>query len=195
LIKLLVRPFFFEGKARKEKKNERKRYHQITKYRKKLKTKRTKMTASIATTRNFYTQLTAHLRSTSVLASISGILEWDQQVLMPSGASDLRSSQLSVLAGMTHDRATDPKIGTILNSLEKDGLVGLNDWEKANVREAKREYFRQVKVPKELVEKLKGLQSQGYTTWVSKMNHCSFFVSFVFLHFFFSFRLLKKELI
>ena len=69
-------------------------------------------------------------------AGISGILSWDEMVMMPQGSAGSRAAQKSALAGVLHDRRTDPKIGELAASLAKAGDLG--EWEAGVVREAAR---------------------------------------------------------
>jgi carboxypeptidase Taq len=64
-----------------------------------------------------YTALTERLEDVSRLGGIMGILHWDQEVIMPSGASESRAQQLGTLAGTLHEKSTHPEIGKLLDRL------------------------------------------------------------------------------
>ena len=68
---------------------------------------------------------------------------------MPRDATEARARQMSALAGVIHEKSRDPRIGQWLDRLERDDSLELFD--QANIREARRDYDRQVKVPTELV--------------------------------------------
>ncbi len=55
-----------------------------------------------------YDELIRRSRELSTLASCSSLLGWDEQTYMPPGGAEHRAAQLGVLAGMHHERATDP---------------------------------------------------------------------------------------
>jgi carboxypeptidase Taq len=61
-------------------------------------------------TDDLYLELTRLLRETAVLSSCSNVLGWDEQTFMPEGGAQFRSEQLGLLAGMTHERATSPRV-------------------------------------------------------------------------------------
>lgn len=75
---------------------------------------------------------------TRSLAGINSLVGWDEMVMMPEGSAKSRAMQKKVLAGIVHERCTDPKIGEQLKELEaSEGSLG--EAEAAVVREAKRE--------------------------------------------------------
>ena len=57
--------------------------------------------------------------------------------MMPEKAGASRAMQKTAMAGVIHDKETDKEIGALLEQL-KD--VTLGDVQRANVREASREY-------------------------------------------------------
>ena len=67
-----------------------------------------------------YQKLVHRLEETSRLGGIMGILHWDQEVIMPVGAADSRAKQMGVLAGIIHEKNTDPVIGDLLDKLSQE---------------------------------------------------------------------------
>jgi carboxypeptidase Taq len=70
-----------------------------------------------------------------------------------------------------HEKRTDPQLGSLIESLwsqgeEKLRAEGLNEWQIANIRDARRDYLKQTRIPKEIVEKMAQLSSRGYQVWV-----------------------------
>ena len=116
--------------------------------------------------RSIYKALAANLEERSHLSGVMGILHWDQEVIMPPGAEEARARQISALAGVLHQKATDPEIGGWLAKLEQDNLSGFNELEICNIREARRDYDRETKVPGELVRELAELGSRAHGVWV-----------------------------
>ena len=78
-----------------------------------------------------YFLLTQRLQENTRLGGVMGILHWDQEVIMPSGAAESRSKQMGVLAGIMHEKSTDPEIGKLLDSLNGDD--SFNSFEKCNI--------------------------------------------------------------
>jgi len=51
-----------------------------------------------------YQSLCDKLREISTLGGISGLLQWDEAVMMPAGAAESRGKQKSVLAGVVYEK-------------------------------------------------------------------------------------------
>lgn len=126
-------------------------------------------------TDDLYSELTRLLREAAVLGSCSSVLSWDEQTYMPSGGAQFRSEQLGLLAGMTHDRATSPRIGELLGELEAGGDLGDPDGDRAvNVREARRSYNRATKLPRRLVEELSRTVPLSQQAWMKAREDAEF---------------------
>jgi carboxypeptidase Taq len=113
-----------------------------------------------------YQKLTGRLEELTSLNGIAGILHWDQEVIMPSGGVKFRAKQMSTLAGILHEKSTDPAIGDWLSDLERQAGNEFDSYQAANIREAKRNYEREVKVPKKLVQEMAELSTTGRQVWV-----------------------------
>ncbi|MGP0629626.1 carboxypeptidase M32 [Nitrospina sp. 32_T5] len=127
-----------------------------------------------ATSQEVYWQLVARLKEIHDLHSVMGILHWDQEVIMPAGGGDSRAQQLATLAGLAHDKFTSAEIGEWLEQLEATPQEGLNEIELCNLRETRREYDQQVKVPRQLVQELAELGSRGHHVWVKARENNKF---------------------
>src|SRR5438874_3003326 len=102
-----------------------------------------------------YDELIRRSKEQSLLASCSSLLGWDEQTYMPRGGVENRSNQMGLLAGLHHEKATDPAIGVLLGELEGSDLARDPDAPAAvNVRELRRDYDRRTKLPRPLVEEL-----------------------------------------
>ena len=60
--------------------------------------------------------LLAFQRQTEALSSIAERLGWDQETVMPRGATEQRSEETAAIAAVLHDRRTDPRIGEWLDA-------------------------------------------------------------------------------
>lgn len=117
-------------------------------------------------TRQSYAELLRLSREGTILSSCADVLEWDQQVFMPRKGVKHRSRQMAFLAGLAHDRATDPRYGELLSVLEESSLV--NDQESAeavNIRELRRGYDREVRLPRRLVEETARVTALSSKVW------------------------------
>src|SRR5215208_6153849 len=102
-----------------------------------------------------YEELVARAREAWLLESCSAVLGWDEQTYMPRGGIEHRSRQMALLAGLHHEKATDPRVGDLLGELAGSGREGDPDSPAAvNVREIARNYRRQTRLPRVLVEEL-----------------------------------------
>ncbi|GAA4434973.1 carboxypeptidase M32 [Bremerella cremea] len=114
-----------------------------------------------------FDQLCDHYRETAKLENISALLGWDERVLLPENAGAYRADQVTLLSGIIHDRNTDPKVGDWLEQLHDSPLTEeANSPAEATIRRLKRDYLKQVKLPKRLVEEFSHSRIIGQQTWV-----------------------------
>jgi carboxypeptidase Taq len=109
-----------------------------------------------------YERLVARQKELKLLGGVSGLLGWDQETFMPEKAAEVRSEQIALVAGIVHDRAVAAEIGDLLDALGSEKLA---PGPAANVREARRVYDRERKLPKELVEELAKTTSRAQEAW------------------------------
>ncbi|MBU0984127.1 MAG: carboxypeptidase M32 [candidate division Zixibacteria bacterium] len=113
-----------------------------------------------------YTELKKRMRETALLGSTASILYWDQQAYLPKKAEDHRAEQLGQLSRLDHEWFTDTKVGDWLSAIEDSDLVADPESEVAvNVREWRRLYDREVKLPVEFVEEFAIAGSKGHGIW------------------------------
>jgi len=127
-------------------------------------------------TSSAYDELTQISRSAALLGGTAGLLGWDQEVMMPPGGLEYRSLQLAQLARLQHQTITDVRVGDLLAECEADtALMGDRDSATAvNVRELRRDYERQTRLPAELVEEEAKLASLGQHTWQEARRNSDF---------------------
>jgi carboxypeptidase Taq len=115
------------------------------------------------TAENAWKSLVAHTAELEALVGARGLLEWDQQVNMPSGGAEARGRVNAVLSGICHDRMVDDRVGSWLEVLRGEDL---DDFHAAGVRNIGREHDRAVKVPRDLVEATARAQAAGFSAWM-----------------------------
>ena len=118
-------------------------------------------------TSKHYQDLVERLSEISYLNGVMSTLGWDQEVVMPVGASEARAQQISMLAGVIHERMTDPRLGDCLAALDGEDKHNFNALQICNIREARRRYDLETKISKQLVQEMAELSSQGHTVWVA----------------------------
>src|SRR5215208_6592251 len=104
-------------------------------------------------TEEAYDELVRRMREQTLLSSCSELLGWDELTYMPAGGVGHRAEQMALLAGLYHEKATDPRVGELLAALESSDLVSDPDAAAAvNVREMRWAYDRATRLPRQLVE-------------------------------------------
>jgi carboxypeptidase Taq len=132
------------------------------------------MEQPMATMDALYTELINHVRKTTLLGSCSAVLGWDEQTNLPPGGAEQRANQLALLAGLTHEQATVPRLGELLAELESAD-VGPDDPHAAvNIREIRRGYDRATKLPQRLVEELSHTETLAQQAWVQARKQSDF---------------------
>ena len=122
-----------------------------------------------------YEELLRHAREQHMLASCSALLGWDEQTYMPRGGAEHRGNQLAMLAGLHHEKATDPVVGALLLELEESDLVTPADSpEAANIRELRRNFDRLVRLPRSLVEEIARITSIAQQQWSEARRESNF---------------------
>ena len=67
-----------------------------------------------------YESLMTKQKDIETIGQISGLLGWDQEVMMPPKAAPLRAEQLAWLSKTRHELMIDPEIGELLTTAEND---------------------------------------------------------------------------
>ena len=93
-----------------------------------------------------YDALISTLKQISLLSSINAVLGWDERVYLPAAGAELRADQQSMLARMTHEQFTSPKIGDLLKQIESSETVKDPDSnESANIRDSTHQPIRRLR--------------------------------------------------
>ncbi|MCX5512794.1 carboxypeptidase M32 [Kaistia algarum] len=97
-----------------------------------------------------YASLAGHFGRVAAMANAIGILQWDSDTMMPTGAAGSRADSLALLRVLQHEMAVDPRMSDWLAEAAED--VALGPWEQANLREIRRVWTVQSALPADLVE-------------------------------------------
>jgi len=101
------------------------------------------------------------------LRESKALLGWDERVCMPKKSVEGRSRTKATLSRFIQSKLTSEKMKDFIEKLNKESeLSKLDDEQKANVREATREFERAYNVPEELVEKISETASLSRSAWV-----------------------------
>ncbi|MEP6508067.1 MAG: carboxypeptidase M32 [Gemmatimonadales bacterium] len=122
-----------------------------------------------------YAELVRLSREKYVIGSSLGLLQWDAEICMPRAGVNHRGEQMSLLAGILHDRATDPRIADLLADVEGSSLVtDPESVEAVNVREMHRDYDRETRLPRRLVEEMARVSAQSAQEWSEARDNDEF---------------------
>jgi len=122
-----------------------------------------------------YQQLCDHVRQTAMILSIQHVLAWDERTTMPPAAGQYRAEQITYLAGIVHERQTDPRVGEWLDALADSPLAtDPHSDTGATIRTLRRRYDRKVKLPQTLVEELTRTAVLGQQVWATARKNNDF---------------------
>ena len=111
-----------------------------------------------------YRTLESRFRRVTVLQNVDELLYWDTSVMMPKGAAPSRADQAALLRVLQHEWLTAPDLPELLASAEAQ-QAALDRWQRANLREMRREWVHASAVPQDLVEALSRATSAGEARW------------------------------
>jgi carboxypeptidase Taq len=122
-----------------------------------------------------YEELMRQTREEALLASCLELLGWDELTYLPRAGAPHRGEQMALLTGLGHDRATDPRLADLLAAVEGSDLVAdPYSPEAANVREIRRAYERQRRLPRPLVEELARVTTRAQHEWETARREADF---------------------
>lgn len=122
-----------------------------------------------------YAELVQLSRETTVMASSLALLQWDAEICMPRGGVKHRGEQMALVAGIVHDRATQPRIAELLSAIEGTPLVSDEESAEAvNVREIRRDFDRATRLPRRLVEEMARVSALSSQAWSEARDHDDF---------------------
>jgi carboxypeptidase Taq len=122
-----------------------------------------------------YEELIRRSREDTLLSSCLELLEWDEEVCMPRGGVKHRAEQMALMAGLAHDRETDPRYDELLSAIEESSLVSDPESPQAvNVREIRRDYDLERKLPRRLVEESARVTAHASQTWAEARKQDDF---------------------
>ena len=109
-----------------------------------------------------YDTLLTHIKKTTALSQVSGILGWDQETQMPGKGGTQRAEHMGAMEGVLHGRRTDERIPEWIASIDASGL---DDVARANIREAQKDYDNTARVPADLAEALAKHAARSQGIW------------------------------
>ncbi|MFV0383392.1 carboxypeptidase M32 [Paracoccus sp. (in: a-proteobacteria)] len=107
-----------------------------------------------------FNDLLAFQRQTEALSSVAERLGWDQETVMPRGATEQRAEEIAAMEEVLHDRRTDPRIGEWLADAQPQTEV-----ETRIAELIARDFARTSRVPARLAAELARLTSLAQGIW------------------------------
>lgn len=126
-----------------------------------------------------YARLLALSKERALLASLQALAEWDLETHMPKKGISLRSQQIELLASMLHRQHTGPRFAKALRALidlETGEIKNdrLSAKQLAALREYRRDYLREARLPNAFVRKLAETTSLASHVWKEAKQHNHF---------------------
>ena len=121
-----------------------------------------------------FEKLTQFDTVTRALSSLADRSAWDQETVMPKGASEQRAEEVAAIQEVIHSRRTDPRIGEWLEGAEVE-----NEVDQASLRIIRNDYNNYIKIPIDLAVEIGRLSSEAHNVWLEarKNNQFSIFRS------------------
>ncbi|MCH9612448.1 MAG: Carboxypeptidase 1 [Chlamydiia bacterium] len=125
-----------------------------------------------------YDQLIERSKHWKCLESISALLEWDQETVMPPAGSDYRGEQKAALAEEIYKLKASKEVGALLKDLfdAKRGVTDeiTNPDQRVIVERIAQDYDELIKLPIELVKKKSSLTSHAVSKWAQAKKEGKF---------------------
>jgi carboxypeptidase Taq len=111
-----------------------------------------------------YTQLLARARTLRILQTTRDLVHWDMETKMPPRGVAQRSEQLALLRQLEHRMTTDPEIGTLLESAERDAAAA-DPHRRRNLHLLRKAYLEQTSLPEALVTETERQRALTVDVW------------------------------
>ncbi len=98
-----------------------------------------------------YDKLEALFSKINNLTHLSSMAHWDAATMMPAGGSEARGQALAEVTGLINELVSSSETGELIGKAEQDRDL-LSDWQQANLREMRRQWFNASCVSSELVK-------------------------------------------
>jgi carboxypeptidase Taq len=110
------------------------------------------------------TTLRRRWRTIHDLQEAQGVLDWDQQTMMPRKGAEQRGQQVSALAAVIHEKLVAPELGELLERAAS-ASTALDPATAADLRELQRARRRALRLPGELVAEPARVCALAQSAW------------------------------
>lgn len=115
-----------------------------------------------------YQKLEQHQQQIHRFSHLAAICGWDQAAMMPEGGNDARAEAMAELGLLIHQKRTAPELGDWIAKAESEPL---DEVQRANLGEIKRQWQDASLLPGELVEALSLAGSKCEHAWRSQRKN------------------------
>lgn len=109
-----------------------------------------------------YAKLEKLFARLATLDEVVGVLHWDMATMMPAGGAPGRAEQLATMRTLRHEMITAPEVPELLDQAAGEAL---GEWQRANLREMRRNWVHAAAVPGRLVDALSRACSACEMVW------------------------------
>jgi len=120
-----------------------------------------------------YQQLEQEFRRLHAFRGAASLLRWDAAVMMPRGSAAVRGEQLAALDTECHNLLTSPRVSRLIERAHANHAQ-LEDWQRANLREMRRERDRAIATPLSLVARLAKATAVAEVRWLDAKREGNF---------------------
>ena len=122
-----------------------------------------------------YQLLCDQFQEATLLGTVQQLLEWDERTKMPPAGGAYRADQAAYLAGLVHQKQTDPQIGDWLQQLTESPLAE-DPYSDTGcvIRRLQRDYNKKTRLPQTLVEELTRTACEGQQVWAEARSDNDF---------------------
>lgn len=120
-----------------------------------------------------YQHLEKRFKRIQILRTITHLLRWDAEVMMPKESTEVRAEQLSLLDTECSAILHSKKTALLLDRVESN-IISFTDWQKANVREMRRIWLHSNAIPKRLINSLHRATTNAEMHWRQAIEEKNF---------------------
>ncbi|HTS91435.1 MAG TPA: carboxypeptidase M32 [Stellaceae bacterium] len=110
-----------------------------------------------------YRTLESRFTRIGTLGEAAAMLQWDAATLMPAGSAPARAEQMATLKVISHEILNQDDTGDLLAAA--DAQNDLDRWQRANLREMRRDWLHATAVPPDLITALTKACSACEMVW------------------------------
>lgn len=122
-----------------------------------------------------FQKLKQHLVRINNLGQIRSILDWDQQVYMPSAGTEERADQISLISEYHHRLSTSDELGKLLDELQPVVQeMDIDSDDRALVTVAKRNFDRLTKIPEKVIVEFTRAITSAHSAWETAKSNNDF---------------------